>query len=239
MHSIYDYSLFHKKTENSTTNITVYVDDIVVTGTDTIEIEELKVLLNNSFKIKDLGRLHYFLGLEVFYKDDSLIISQRKFTLDFLKEYQCIGCNNFTSLVESIVKVKAKEGEALTYLTYYRKLVEKLNFLTNTRLDIAYNATCPDSRKSVSGYLVLLGSSPVIWKSKKRDTISLSSTEVEYRALRKQATRGADFSASYGNYRPACRCFNQSSNKSQTFSSFAQVGSAFHATNLREGVEIA
>ncbi|XP_019236843.1 PREDICTED: uncharacterized protein LOC109217069 [Nicotiana attenuata] len=236
-HSMYDYSLFYKKTKNSTVYIAVYVDDIMVTGTDTMEIEELKTFLNDSFKIKDLGRLHYFLGLEVLYKTDGVIISQRKFTLDLFKEYQCMDHNSFASPLDLTIKLRAKEGEVLTDPTYYRKLLGKLNFLTNTRLDITYSVqnlsqfmddpgqphlkaafhllrylkvdptlgiflskdadytikaycdsdwvACPDSRKSVSGYLVLLGNSPVSWKSKKQDTISLSSAEAEYRALRK------------------------------------------------------
>lgn len=49
----------------------------------------------------------------------------------------------------------------------------------------SYWASCPDSRKSVSGFLVLLGGSPVTWKSKKQETISLSSAEAEYKSLKK------------------------------------------------------
>ena len=44
--------------------VAVYVDDVILTGTDTNEINQLKVYLDNSSKIKDLSRLHYFLGLE-------------------------------------------------------------------------------------------------------------------------------------------------------------------------------
>ncbi|XP_015158799.1 uncharacterized mitochondrial protein AtMg00810-like, partial [Solanum tuberosum] len=166
-----------------------------------------------------------------------VIISQRKFVLDLLKEYQCSQFSSFNSPLDATVKLRANEGTLLSDPSSYRKLIGKLNFLTNTRLDIAYGvqhlsqfmqnprephmqaayhmlrylkkdptlgilmsstddykvqafcdsdwATCPDSRKSVSGYIVLFGSSPISWKSKKQETISLSSAEAEYRSLRK------------------------------------------------------
>ncbi|PHT51530.1 hypothetical protein CQW23_05992 [Capsicum baccatum] len=137
------------------------------------------------------------------------------------------------------MKLHAKEGTPLSDPIFYRKLIGKLNFLTNTRMDISYSvqhlsqfmqdprephlkaafhllrylksdptlgifmahdqnynvkaycdsdwAACPDSRKLVSGYIVLLGNSPLSWKLKKQETISLSSAEAEYRALRKVA----------------------------------------------------
>nr|XP_016460895.1 PREDICTED: uncharacterized mitochondrial protein AtMg00810-like [Nicotiana tabacum] len=222
-HSMYDYSLFYKRNGSDSVYIAVYVDDVL--------------FLHEQFKIKDLGQLHYFLGLEVMYKEDVIIISQRKFALNLLKEYDCLEHKTCSSPLDPNVKLKAKEGAVLQDSTYYRKLVGKLNFLTNTRLDIAYGvqhlsqfmqkprephlkaafhllrylkndptlgifmskdgdhtvraycdsdwAACLDSRRSISGYLALLGNSPIRWKSKKQETISLSSAEPEYRALRK------------------------------------------------------
>lgn len=185
----------------------------MLTGTDLDEIKALEFFLHDQFKIKDLGKLHYFLGLEVLYKSDGVLISRRKFIVDLLKEYDCLGYTAVSSPLDSIVKLKANERPLLSDPTYYRKLVGKLNFLTNTRLDIAYSvqhlsqfmqiprephlkaalhvlrylkndptlgifllnspdysirafcdsnwAACPDSRRSISGYIVLLGDSPI------------------------------------------------------------------------------
>ena len=77
----------------------VYVDDIILTGIDSEEIISLKNFLHDQFKIKDLGRLHYFLGLEILYKDDGVVISQRKFVHDLLKEFHC---DNLTSMASPL-----------------------------------------------------------------------------------------------------------------------------------------
>lgn len=64
-HSNADYSLFTKAHGNRFTALLVYVDDIVLSGNDYAEIQHVKSFLDQQFRIKDLGKLRFFLGLEV------------------------------------------------------------------------------------------------------------------------------------------------------------------------------
>lgn len=82
-----DYNLF---THNSDTNITmvlVYVDDLLICGNNLSHISHLKSLLSKSFHMKDLGPVRYFLGLEIDSTPEGFFISQKKYTLDLLREY--------------------------------------------------------------------------------------------------------------------------------------------------------
>ena len=62
------------------TIVTVYVDDILVNSLDPTSVSELKTFLHQKFTIKDLGFLLYFLGLEVHYLANGIILTNRKFT---------------------------------------------------------------------------------------------------------------------------------------------------------------
>ena len=80
-----DYSLFIKKQGSLITMAAVYVDDIILTGIDSATVDKLKRHLDAIFGIKDLGRLHYFLGFEVTYSIDGIILSQHRFTKELLQ----------------------------------------------------------------------------------------------------------------------------------------------------------
>jgi hypothetical protein len=63
----------------------VYVDDLILTGDDILEMNRLKASLSSTFEVKDLGSLRYFLGMEVAWSKKGIVISQRKYVLDLLK----------------------------------------------------------------------------------------------------------------------------------------------------------
>ena len=61
-----DHTMFTRHSlEGKTTVLIVYVDDIILTGDDVVEIKNLKERIASEFEIKDLGALKYFLGVEV------------------------------------------------------------------------------------------------------------------------------------------------------------------------------
>ena len=73
------------------------------------------------------------------YRHDGVIVSQRKFTSDLLRDFDMLSCKTTSSPLDYTEKLKATDGKLLTDPTQYRKLIGKLNFLTKTRMDISYS----------------------------------------------------------------------------------------------------
>lgn len=63
-----------------------YVDDIIVTGNSITEIQTITALLDQTFKIKDLGNLKFFLGLEIARTSKGIHLCQRKYAFDILSD---------------------------------------------------------------------------------------------------------------------------------------------------------
>jgi hypothetical protein len=79
-----DTSLFYFEKDGITIFVLVYVDDIIVASSSSKATEGLMCKLNQEFALKDLGDLHYFLGIEVHKVTNGVILSQDKYASDLL-----------------------------------------------------------------------------------------------------------------------------------------------------------
>jgi len=115
-----DHTLFFTHNYDKITILVVYVDDIVITGDDDKEILCLKRALAKSFEVKDLGYLHYFLGIEVAYGAQGIYLSQRKYVLDLLKETSMLNCKPVTTPIEYNHRILADSGDPVDKHQYQR-----------------------------------------------------------------------------------------------------------------------
>ncbi|KAI3692000.1 hypothetical protein L6452_31805 [Arctium lappa] len=224
-----DHSLFIYETENITVVALIYVDDVIITGNCLNKIQEIKKQMDKEFSVKDLGPLKYFLGIEVAKTSDGLVLSQRKYTLDILKDSGKLGCKPSSFPIEQGLKLDKGENEPSVDASQYRRLIGRLLYLQATRPDITYSVNvlsqfvadprnnhleaanrvlrylkatpgqgillsragdpvlnaycdtdwlgCSYTRRSRTGYFLLLGGTPISWRTKKQSVVLRSSAE--------------------------------------------------------------
>jgi len=126
--------------------ILIYVDDIIVASSSPEGTKVLLEALRSDFALKDLGELHYFLGIEVSKVRDGIVLSQAKYANDVLKRTGMQQCKPASTPMSASEKLSAYEGTPLSAedSTRYRSIVGALQYLTLTRPDISFavNKVC-------------------------------------------------------------------------------------------------
>lgn len=87
----------------------IYVDDILLTGSSTKLIDEAKKYLHSQFKVKDLGELKYFLGIEVLRSQHGILMNQRKYTLELISDVGLAGAKPVLTPLEANAKLTSVE----------------------------------------------------------------------------------------------------------------------------------
>ncbi|KAJ9538525.1 hypothetical protein OSB04_031258 [Centaurea solstitialis] len=136
--SNYDSGLFTRTTAAGSILLLLYVDDMIITGSDSTGIASLKQSLSSAFEMKDLGKLHYFLGLEVLSDVSGTYLCQAKYISDLLSKAGLSDTKVASTPLEYNLHLTPSAGTPLQDPTRYRQLVGSLVYLTVTRPDIAY-----------------------------------------------------------------------------------------------------
>lgn len=141
-----DPSLFILQKGTRTTYILIYVDDILLTGT-TYQIIDRSL---SWFSIKDLGGLHFFLGIEGVHHNKSLLLSQSHYIRDLLQKFGMSDCKLVLTPIAPSSKRNDSGGVFMPDLTKYRSIVGALQYVT---------LTCPD----VSSTECVSICTPLLW----------------------------------------------------------------------------
>jgi len=133
-----NFSLYVKKIDHGIVVIVIYVDDLIITGDSDADIFDLKKLLKQKFKMKDLGELCYFLGIEVIQSPKGIWLLQKQYALNKLSKCGMTSCKPISIPLEQNVKLSADEGDLVEDTTMYRRIVGSLIYMTITRPDLSY-----------------------------------------------------------------------------------------------------
>lgn len=133
-----DHSLFVKSINSNLTILLVYVDDVILAGNSISEITSIKHILHHAFKIKDLGILKYFLGLEVAYFAKGITLCQRKYCIDLLNDSGLIGSKPASTPSDPSIKLCMNDAEPFPDIPTYIRLIGRLIYLNTTRPDITH-----------------------------------------------------------------------------------------------------
>ena len=138
MASHYDSALFLCRIDKDTILLLLYVDDMIITGNDLSNIQELKDFLSQQFEMKDLGHLSYFLGLEITHSTDRLYITQANYDFKLLLRAGLTDSKTVNIPVEFNAHLTPSGRKPLSNLSHYIRLVGNLVYLTVTHPNISY-----------------------------------------------------------------------------------------------------
>ncbi|XP_052488275.1 uncharacterized mitochondrial protein AtMg00810-like isoform X1 [Gossypium raimondii] len=118
----------------------MYVDDIILTGSNSKELSDVIHQLNTSFSLKDLGPLYYFLEVEVHRHNDTLHLSQKKYIRDLINRTDMASTTSVPTPMIVSPTLTSTDGQLLptSKAILYRSIVGGLQYACLTRPDIAF-----------------------------------------------------------------------------------------------------
>ncbi|XP_018505520.2 uncharacterized mitochondrial protein AtMg00810-like [Pyrus x bretschneideri] len=134
-----DPSLFIQQSSKGTVLLFLYVDDVILTGSSTQLINQVITALIAEFEMKDLGLLHYFLGLQISYTSEGLFVSQTKYINELVDKVDLQDSKPCATPCLPYHRLLKDDGKSYHSPDQYRSVVGALQYLTFTRPNIAFS----------------------------------------------------------------------------------------------------
>ncbi|KAK2382392.1 hypothetical protein QL285_069931 [Trifolium repens] len=133
-----DKCIYYKYENGICTIVCLYVDDLLIFGSNISAINAVKSLLSNNFDMKDLGEASVILGIKITRSKDGITLDQSHYVEKILKKYNYFDCKPACTPYDSSVKLFKNTGESVRQ-TEYASIIGSLRYATDcTRPDIAY-----------------------------------------------------------------------------------------------------
>uniref|UniRef100_A0ACD5TR82 Uncharacterized protein n=1 Tax=Avena sativa TaxID=4498 RepID=A0ACD5TR82_AVESA len=132
-----EHALYRRGDARSFLLVGVYVDDLVITGSNQTDIDQFKQEMQQLFKMSDLVLLSYYLGIEVEQKNGEIKLCQSSYAQKILRIAGMESCNACATPMECRLKLSKHDGAEAVDASHYRSVVGSLRYLVNTRPDIA------------------------------------------------------------------------------------------------------
>ncbi|XP_039827581.1 uncharacterized mitochondrial protein AtMg00810-like [Panicum virgatum] len=136
--SMSDNSLFVLRRGTDEAHLLLYVDDIVLAASSSRLLQHIIEQLRAEFAMKDLGPVHFFLGIQVHRNADGFFLSQDQYATEILDRAGMTLCKPASTPMDTKSKVSSVAGELCSDPTFYRSIVGALQYLTLTRPDLSY-----------------------------------------------------------------------------------------------------
>ncbi|XP_058746032.1 uncharacterized mitochondrial protein AtMg00810-like [Vicia villosa] len=136
----HEHTLFVKcEGKNKILIVSLYVDDLIYTGNNEQMMKQFKESMKEKFAMTDLGKMKYFLGVEVNQTQQGIFIHQHRYASEILSRFGMTDCNKVCSpMVPGCKLIKDEHGKP-TDATYYKQMIGCLMYLLATRPDMAFS----------------------------------------------------------------------------------------------------
>ncbi|GJW66771.1 retrovirus-related pol polyprotein from transposon TNT 1-94 [Tanacetum coccineum] len=161
-----DPTLFIRRQGKDILLVQIYADDIIYASTTPELFDQFSKIMCSKFKMSMMGKISFFLGLQISQSPRGIFINQSKYALESLKKYGMESCDPVdTPIVEKSKLDEDPQGKAIDP-THYHGMYSTLMYLTASRPDLTF-VVCMCARRS----------------SKRQKSDAISSTKAEYIAL--------------------------------------------------------